>query len=119
MKAAANPTFAERIGWTFGLMWRTGARCECKARGWLVARGLKPSVATGVLLTVKLVVVVMLLYSAFWLALLLLLMVLGAWGARRGGLGEDEQKPEWRMGLSGYGLYRGDVRVDPGSPDDD
>ncbi|HRJ79393.1 MAG TPA: DUF3742 family protein [Planctomycetota bacterium] len=115
MKPAAQITFAERAGRALGQMWRAGTRLERKAYAWLVARGL----AKGALWAVKLAVLAILLYAAFWVALLLVFAVVAAWVARNGGLDEDDQEPEWRMGLSGYGLYRGDTRIDPGGPDDD
>ncbi|WP_146020234.1 DUF3742 family protein, partial [Pseudomonas sp. GW460-13] len=31
----------------------------------------------------------------------------------------DEQEPEWRLGADGFGLYRGEVRIDIGDPHDD
>lgn len=79
MKPAAKPTFTERAGRVFGRMWRAGARLDRKARGWLVARGLGANVAAGLLWAVKLVVLGVLLYAAFWLALLLVFAVTAAW----------------------------------------
>ena len=79
MKPAAKTTFAERAGRVFGRMWRAGARLDRKAQGWLVARSLGAGLATGLLWTVKLVVLVVLLYAAFWLALLLVFAVIAAW----------------------------------------
>lgn len=31
----------------------------------------------------------------------------------------EPQEPEWRMGIDGYGLYRGDIRIDGGSIEDE
>ena len=31
----------------------------------------------------------------------------------------DDDEPQWRNGLDGYGLYRGEVRIDGGSADDE
>ena len=117
MKPSPQTSFAERLGQMLGRMWRACLRQERKGNGWLVAQGLPVGVAKAVLLVIKLVALGALLYVAFWLALLLVFAAVVAWVA--GGKSSDEDEPEWRMGLSGYGLYRGDTRIDPGSPDDD
>ena len=84
--------------------------------GWLVAHGLTAGGAIALLWITKLVVLGLLLYAAFWMVLVLLFAVVAA--SVVGGNSSNEDEPEWRMGLSGYGLYRGDTRVDPGSADD-
>lgn len=117
MKPSAPTSFAERLGQVLGQMWQAYMRQERKVSGWLVERGLPVVGATVLLWTIKLVVLGVLLYVAFWLALLLVFAAIVAWVA--GGKSSEEDEPEWRMGLSGYGLYRGDTRIDPGSPDDD
>lgn len=118
MKPSTQTTFAERTGRTLGRMWRGLARLDRQACRWLAARGLQLALAKALLWVIKLAVLGMLLYAAFWLALVLLFAVVSAWGARNTAF-DDDQEPEWRMGLSGYGLYRGDTRIDPGSPEDD
>lgn len=117
MKPSAQTSFLERLGQALGRMWRACVRQERKVNGWLVAQGLPVGVAKALLLVIKLVVFGALAYTAFWLALLLVFALVAAFVA--GGKSSDEDEPEWRMGLSGYGLYRGDTRIDPGSPDDD
>lgn len=117
MKPSAQTSFAELLGQALGRMWRVYVRQERKVISWLVAQGLPAGVAKASLLAIKLVALGVLLYVAFWLALLLVFAVVAAFVA--GGKSSDEDEPEWRMGLSGYGLYRGDTRIDPGSPDDD
>ncbi|MBX6317209.1 MULTISPECIES: DUF3742 family protein [Pseudomonadota] len=120
MKPAAKTTFAERAGRVFGRMWRAGARLDRKARGWLVARGLDAGVAASLLWAVKLIVLGVLLYAAFWLALLLVFAIVVTWVARNANWeDEDEDRTEWRVGPAGYGQYRGDIRIDIGDPYDD
>ena len=77
--------------------------------------------ATAVLWIVKLAVLGVLLYSAFWRALLLAFAVIAAWMVRNVDADEssDDDEPQWRNGLDGYGLYRGEVRIDGGSADDE
>lgn len=109
---------AERFGRWLGRGWRGYMHHEHRTSAWLGAHGLPPSGAKALMWVAKLLVLGILLYVAFWLTLLLLFIVAAAWAARNPNSDEDEQKTEWRMGLSGYGLYRGDVRIDPGDPDD-
>jgi len=118
MKPSTQTTFSELTGRTLGRMWRGFARLDRKAGGWLAAQGMPLALAKALLWGVKLAVLGVLLYAAFWLALVLLFAVVSAWVACNTAF-DDDQEPEWRMGLSGYGLYRGDTRIDPGSPDDD
>ena len=117
MKPSTQTSFAERTGRTLGRVWRGFARLDREACGWLAVQGLPVALAKTVLWVIKLAVLGALLYIAFWLALVLLFAVVSAWVARNAAF--DDQEAEWRMGLSGYGLYRGDIRIDPGSPDDD
>ena len=116
MKPSAQHSFAERLGQILGRMWRGCLRQERKMNGWLVAHGLTAGGAIALLWITKLVVLGLLLYAAFWMVLVLLFAVVAA--SVVGGNSSNEDEPEWRMGLSGYGLYRGDTRVDPGSADD-
>ena len=61
------------------------------------------------------------LVGGFWLALLLAFAVIAAWMVRNVDADEssDDDEPQWRNGLDGYGLYRGEVRIDGGSADDE
>lgn len=113
--------YAERLGHRFGLGWRTCARGERKVIAWLVSRGFSSVRASVLLWSVKLVVWALLLYAAFWLALLVAFVVVIAWVARNTGLGDEEQAlTEWRYGPSGYGLYTSDgYRIDPHDPEDE
>ena len=109
----------ERFGRWLGGLWRACVHREQQAAGWLVAQGAPAGGATALLWIVKLAVLGALLYAAFWPALLLLFALAAAWVARDVPPEEDDEKAEWRIGWSGYGLYRGETRVDPGLPDDD
>lgn len=109
-----KPGNAERFGRRIGSAWR---RCNQLIMGWFAAQGLSTGVAITVLWVVKLVVLAILLYIAFWFALLLVFVSAVALGMGNKA-SDNDQEPEWRMGLSGYGLYRGETRIDPGSSDD-
>ncbi|HEQ1904190.1 TPA: DUF3742 family protein [Pseudomonas aeruginosa] len=121
MKTAAQTTFAERLGRTLGRAWRGCARLDRRAQGWLLARGWAPGIAKAALLAVKLAAIGVLLYTAFWLALLLAFALVGAWVVRNDdGSYDEEHKPEWRYGPAGYGLYtHDDYRIDPRDPEDE
>lgn len=58
------------------------------------------------------------LYMAFWLAVICCAIILAVRWVQKADFDPYEDRPEWKNGLSGYGLYRGGIRVDPGSPDD-
>ena len=121
MKTAAQTTFAERLGRTLGRTWRSWARLDRRAQGWLLVRGWAPGIAKAALLAVKLAAIGVLLYTAFWLALLLAFALVGAWVVRNDdGSYDEEHKPEWRYGPAGYGLYtHDDYRIDPHDPEDE
>lgn len=121
MKTAAQTTFAERLGRTLGRAWRGCARLDRRAQDWLLAQGWAPGIAKAALLAVKLAAIGVLLYTAFWLALLLAFALVGAWVVRNDdGSYDEEHKPEWRYGPAGYGLYtHDDYRIDPHDPEDE
>lgn len=121
MKTAAQTTFAERLGRTLGRAWRGCARLDRRAQGWLLAQGWAPGIAKAALLAVKLAAIGVLLYTAFWLALLLAFALVGAWVVRNDdGSYDEEHMPEWRYRPAGYGLYtHEDYRIDSHDPDDE
>lgn len=95
MKPSVQTTFAERIGRTLGQLWHVLMRLDRKANGWLVEQGWAPRATKAMLLVAKLVVLGLLIYLAFWLALLLSLAVAAAWAARNS---EHEESEEWAIG---------------------
>ncbi|MFG7103575.1 DUF3742 family protein [Burkholderia pseudomallei] len=118
MRTTAHATVAERIGRALGRVWLAIRRQEALVVQRLVRKGLPRGVALLIMWAAKLLVLGILLYVAFWLTLIAIFVLAAAWLA---GNADDtaEDKPQWRNGLSGYGLYRGDVRVDPGTTDDE
>lgn len=91
MKTAAQTTFAERLGRMLGRAWRGCAHLDRRAQGWLLARGWAPGAAKATLLAAKLVTFGLLLYAAFWLALLVAFSVVAAWAARGSAYDEYEE----------------------------
>jgi hypothetical protein len=118
MKTPTHTTFAEGTGQTLGHAYTAYKRHERRVAQWMVERGLAAGTSNIVMWGVKLLALGVLLYVAFWLTLVALFVLAAAWLART----EDDtadDTPQWRNGLSGYGLYRGDVRIDPGTTDDE
>lgn len=117
MNTKTHRSNAERLGRWLGRTWRAYGSRERQAAGWLVARGMPAGAATALLWAVKLAILGVLLYAAFWLALLLVFGIVAAWFARNADWDdEEEDQPQWRVGAAGYGLYRGDIRIDIGDP---
>ncbi|EOD5212968.1 DUF3742 family protein [Pseudomonas aeruginosa] len=115
-----NGRWSHRLGRGAGRAWRGYLRREQRVAGWLVTRGVPAGAATAVLWIVKLAVLGALLYSAFWLALLLAFAVTAAWLVRHDDPDQEEPQPEWREGPNGFGLYdKSDWRIDPHVTDDD
>lgn len=95
MKPAVHTTFAEHAGRTLGRMWRGLVRLDRKAHGRVAALGWAPGMAGAALLVLKLVLLGVLAYTAFWLALLLALVAFAAWTARNS---EGDETEEWAIG---------------------
>lgn len=119
MKPSAQTSSADRLGQMLGRMWRGYLRQEQRVSGWLVEHGV-PAGGTAVLLwIVKLMVLGVLLYVAFWFVLLLVFALLAARGLAQNAQDEDlwAQKDELRHGEAGYGLYSSSgQRIDPHDP---
>lgn len=89
---AHNKGWAWRLGIGMGRAWSGYARFEKKAACWLVAQGAPVAAASALLWLVKIAVLGVLFYVAFWLALLVLFAVAVAWSA---GHGEPAEEYEW------------------------
>ncbi|KHN52942.1 hypothetical protein OI70_19045 [Dickeya fangzhongdai] len=61
-----------RFGQWLGRKWRAYIRNERQVAEWLAVKGMSPGVTTAVLWVVKLLVFTILLYAAFWLAVVLI-----------------------------------------------
>lgn len=92
MDTTTRSSTAERFCRRLGRSWRAYKRQERRVVAWLVSVGAPSGVATALVWVVKLAVLGVLLYVAFWLALLLLFVVGAAWAAGRG---EGQEEDEW------------------------
>ena len=93
MDTKARISNAERFGRRIGGMWRGFVRREHQVAGWLVARCLSAGAATVLLWGMKLALLGVLLYAMFWLALLLVIIIIAAWAAQRGAQDEEFEWP--------------------------
>ncbi|HHG5368210.1 TPA: DUF3742 family protein [Pseudomonas aeruginosa] len=119
MNTTTRTGTAERLGRTFGRGWRAYVRGERRMSHWFVSKGVPTAGAAALVWVVKLIALGMLLYTTFWLALLLVCVVVVAWMTRNADLGEELPEPEWRNGPAGFGLYTYDgFRIDPHVEDD-
>ncbi|MCE0919452.1 DUF3742 family protein [Pseudomonas alloputida] len=120
MNTTTRISTSERLGRTVGRGWRTYVRGERRLSNWLASKGVPVVGAAMGLWVVKLVALGVLLYTASWLALLLVAAVVAAWVARNAGLDDDPTEPEWRNGPARFGLYTYDgFRIDPHIEDDE
>ncbi len=100
MNTTTRTSTAERLGRTLGRGWRAYARGEQRALNWLVFKGMPATGATVLLWVVKLAVIGALLYSAFWLALLLVGLLFVARGFGKGDYDFSLPREELRHGMS-------------------
>lgn len=119
MNASTHISSAERMGGALGRVWKKWRRLDDRLCRRLVAYGLADGLAKVVLWAIKLIVLGALFYAAFWVALILAIALAVAGLAQHADFREDEDKPEWRDGHSGFGLYdQREWRHDMGGPDE-
>jgi len=119
MNTTTRNTTAERFGCWLGRCWRGYVRGERRVSAWLVAKGVPVGVAAALVWVVKLMVLGVLLYVAFWLALLLFFVVAVGWAASNSDQDDDiwMKEDELRYGEAGFGIYTADGhRIDPHDP---
>lgn len=93
MSTKSRNSNAERFGRWLGRGWRGYVRRERQVTGWLVAQGMPTGGATVLLWIVKLGVLATLLYAAFWLALLLVTVLIVTWVAAQDHSDNEENWP--------------------------
>jgi len=82
-----------------------------RVQGWLLAQGWAPNVVKMVLLLVKLTVIGILLYTAFWLTVLFTVVAIsGAWAARSS---EQADAEECVLGDGNQADHKQSVFYDP------
>lgn len=107
-----------RLGVWLGRVCRGYLSHERRLSQRLYERGVPKLLTNTVFWMIKLTALGTFLYVAFWVALITCAFTVAVWWVLKADLDPHEERPEWKNGLSGYGLYRGGIRIDPGSPDD-
>ena len=82
-----------RLGRGAGHAGRWFARVDRKANGYLVAQGMNANLAKGILWAIKLALLAVLLYGAFWAALVLMSAAVAVWAARFSSLDHEDDYP--------------------------
>lgn len=121
VNTTSSRSSAERFGRWLGRSWRGYVRRERSVVGWMASRGMPGAIAAALPWVVRLTALGLLLYFTFWLALLLVFLVLVARGVADEYDSADLRmsEAEWRFGHAGYGLYTSDgYRIDQHNPDD-
>lgn len=90
MNTSTRGHTASRLGRRFGRGWRACACCEQRMVEWLVAKGVSAAGVTALVWMVKLAVLGVLLYVAFWFAVVLLGMAVAGWALASDNGGEHE-----------------------------
>jgi len=107
---------SESIGRGLGRCWRLAVSSEFQQM--LVAKGLPCRVVSWGLGSIKLILAGALLYLAFWVGVLVTLILAFGWIAQKVDVPRAGD-PELRDGHSGVGLYGpDDWRIDLGDPDE-
>lgn len=89
MNTTTRSSTAERLGRWLGRGWRGYVRRERRVAAWLVSVGVPAGVATALVWVAKLAVLGVLLYTVFWLALLLVFATAAAWASAANTPDED------------------------------
>lgn len=109
---------SRRAGRATGRAWRWLTFRNKQFTERLVAAGASASLAKGVGAFVLLLVVGVLLYAAFWLGAVVVTAMAVSWVVTRIDVLDTTEEARWRDGVAGYGLYRGEVRIDPGEEEE-
>lgn len=83
---------AARVGARLGRVWLGYLRQEARITRWLKGHGISRVVSATMLWIVKLSVFAILLYVGFWIAVVLLAVLIAAGGALRA---DEEEQPKW------------------------
>lgn len=114
MKTTAHTTVAERIGRGLGHAWLAIRRQETRVVQWMVGKGLTGSTARMLLWGAKLILFGALLYAAFWLAVVLILIVTAAFLASHVDVGQLQDQP-----FTGESDHKKNLFYDPINYNDD
>jgi len=111
-----NHTFSHRIGKTLRRTWQGWLRLEQRLATKLAAKGWPTALAKFIHLPILLMILLLGLMAIKVLALIFLITTGLFILANSKSSQEEPPADEWKLGVGGFGLYRGDIRVDPGDP---
>lgn len=118
MEPSTRTSTAQRLGRSLGRGWRVYVHGERRLVNRLVTWNVPASVAKAAPWLAKAALLAVMLYAAFWLALLFLVLLAAAWGVQDADW--EPPEPEWKQGPVGFGLYTYDgYRIDPHDPYDE
>lgn len=92
MNVHTNGSSAARAGAWLGRVWLGYVRQEARVARWMIGHGISRVVAATILWIVKLTAFAFLLYVAFWLAVVLAIVLIAAAGAQ---LADEDEQPKW------------------------
>jgi hypothetical protein len=113
MKTHAHSSKAENAGVRVGRAWRGLLRRENKFVAWLSEQGLPVYVASGLIWIIKLSLLVAVLCFSLTVGALVTALLIIAHILSHADLSDSDDRPRWRNGLMGFGLYRNGIRIDP------
>ncbi|QBG94639.1 DUF3742 family protein [Xanthomonas oryzae pv. oryzicola] len=112
-------TLSRRAGRAAAQAWRWLVRRDRQFIEWMSALGVPRAIAHILSWSLKLLVLSLLLYTGVWAAVLLIAFVFASWIASNSIRHPDDEQPQWKNGLLGFGLYdRDGFRIDPHDPDE-
>ena len=121
MTGTGGTTRAMQFGQWLGRRWLGFLRFEERVLMWLERTGAPMPISKILCWRLKVVIIVALLYVAFWITLFVIFITAGACSViySNSSIDMTDKHPQWRDGLSGFGLYdeRG-IRIDPYDPDE-
>ena len=92
MAIHTHSSSAERAGMWLARVWLGCVRQEARIARWMIGHGTSRLMATTIFWIVKLTVFAILLYVAFWIAVVLAIVLVAAAGAQ---CTDDEEQPKW------------------------
>jgi hypothetical protein len=105
-------TTAARLGGWLGGRWKKILHLQVQLLNWQHTMGVPSVIAKTLIWILNICLIGLLLYVAFWMAVLLLLAIGVARLAAHSVTPLDEG--EWRSGSEGYGYYENGIRTDFG-----
>jgi hypothetical protein len=114
MRAYSQSSSAEQAGRWLGYACKRVLQSEPRVTAWLVKQGIPFGVSKSTVWIIKLAILAAVIYLSLVVALFLVALVVFAHLMSNADLSTEQDQPEWRNGVSGFGLYtRDEYRIDP------